>query len=655
MAGEEKVTLTFRAELADLRKQLATIPGITEGEAKRMAIALEKGLKKAESAAKDAAAQTRALGDAAKRAKEAEDAAGRAAEHLAGGVGRVGAGVARLSGALDLVVPGLGEMAQTGADLADVAESSAEGAAALGVSLRTLATIAAPVTAAVVALGLAWRSLRESEEAAMAAERAAADQADRVVGLTDQVTAAIRRRDVALGGDVATAAKAADINDAWSKALAEQLEPLRAQTAELEKRASAIYWLDKTATDDAVAAKAALASNLELQKQITTAVQAGRQADLDALDIADQRAAADAHAAANAAARAAAAAAAATKEEAAVYDLSAVLADYVEVQREATLVQDRQAEEAVAGWGREYAAIATAATQIERAMMGAAERVDVELAAELDRLARLAAAYSDDAQMLEQIERLKTDTIRQAEAEQTQIAEQEAARRGAIRAQELAAARQAATQIISAIGEVTSTWSDSTQAAATATRDALLQAGDDVTAAEKQALAERLRAEAEAARRAFRAHQVAALGEVAFNTAIGVSASSEYPWPYSALVAAAALATGAAQAGVILSQSPPTFHRGGVVQVAPDEQMIRARKGEGVLTSAAVDRIGRDAVHALNAGGSPMTGPTVVVQVLRHVPYDAFLRQDLRRPGGVLRSALDGLSGRAAYGQRVTA
>jgi len=53
MAGET-IPLTFRAEIGNLTKELGKIPGITDKEAKRMAIALERQVKKSEMASKAA-------------------------------------------------------------------------------------------------------------------------------------------------------------------------------------------------------------------------------------------------------------------------------------------------------------------------------------------------------------------------------------------------------------------------------------------------------------------------------------------------------------------------------------------------------------------------------------------------------------------------
>jgi len=64
-------TLSLRADISALTASLGSIPGITENEAKRMAIALEKGFLKAEKAAKEAAQAMRQNTEAAAKAAEA--------------------------------------------------------------------------------------------------------------------------------------------------------------------------------------------------------------------------------------------------------------------------------------------------------------------------------------------------------------------------------------------------------------------------------------------------------------------------------------------------------------------------------------------------------------------------------------------------------
>src|SRR5690348_12822079 len=65
MPARETVELAFRAQLGDLRKELAKLPGITEKEAKGMVTALGQQLARAEKAAKRAAQESGSAWDAA--------------------------------------------------------------------------------------------------------------------------------------------------------------------------------------------------------------------------------------------------------------------------------------------------------------------------------------------------------------------------------------------------------------------------------------------------------------------------------------------------------------------------------------------------------------------------------------------------------------
>src|SRR5687768_17371100 len=106
MAAES--SLTVRAELSALRKDLQTSTGMTEGEAERMVIALEKRIKAAESAAKKAAkAQSdaaKASGDWNKKLEQLQQVA----NSLPGPLGQIAATAASAS-------KGLGGIAAAGA------------------------------------------------------------------------------------------------------------------------------------------------------------------------------------------------------------------------------------------------------------------------------------------------------------------------------------------------------------------------------------------------------------------------------------------------------------------------------------------------------------------------------------------------------------
>jgi len=77
---------------------------------------------------------------------------------------------------------------------------------------------------------------------------------------------------------------------------------------------------------------------------------------------------------------------------------------------------------------------------------------------------------------------------------------------------------------------------------------------------------------------------------------------------------------------LILAEQPK-FHMGGMIgdssPLAPDETMVRAKKGEAILSTNAVSRLGADGVRALERGQG--LEPTVIVMnPFKH--YDRFIK-----------------------------
>ena len=86
----------------------------------------------------------------------------------------------------------------------------------------------------------------------------------------------------------------------------------------------------------------------------------------------------------------------------------------------------------------------------------------------------------------------------------------------------------------------------------------------------------------------FEMNRVAAIGEIAFNTAKAVTAAGALG-PLAPLAIAAATTAAAAQTASVLSQQPPKLHMGGMT---PDERTVVVKTGEAVLDSSTVNRIG---------------------------------------------------------------
>lgn len=134
----------------------------------------------------------------------------------------------------------------------------------------------------------------------------------------------------------------------------------------------------------------------------------------------------------------------------------------------------------------------------------------------------------------------------------------------------------------------------------------------------------------------FIAQRIAAVGEVAFNTAKAITAAGAYPPPFNGLMIAGAIAAGAAQTASIFAQETPKFHMGGMT---PDESIAVVKSGEAVLDRATVNRLGGETgVNRLQNGGS--SAPQVIVTN----PYKHFDRYmtDRQRAGLSSRSAQRG-------------
>ena len=130
----------------------------------------------------------------------------------------------------------------------------------------------------------------------------------------------------------------------------------------------------------------------------------------------------------------------------------------------------------------------------------------------------------------------------------------------------------------------------------------------------------------------FEMNRVAAIGEIAFNTAKAVTAAGALG-PLAPLAIAAATTAAAAQTAAVLSQQPPKLHMGGMT---PDERTVVVKTGEAVLDSSTVNRIGGEpGVRALQngQGSSPQV---IVMNPFKH--FDRYMT-DRQRAGLSTRSS----------------
>jgi len=135
----------------------------------------------------------------------------------------------------------------------------------------------------------------------------------------------------------------------------------------------------------------------------------------------------------------------------------------------------------------------------------------------------------------------------------------------------------------------------------------------------------------------FEMQRVAALGEIVFNVAKGITAASAYPPPLNGVMIAGAVAAGAAQTASVLAQSPPEFHMGGMT---PDESIAIVKSGEAVLDRATVNNLGgQQGVNRLQNGQTGGSPEVIVTNPYKH--FDRFMT-DRNRAGISSRSARRG-------------
>jgi len=125
----------------------------------------------------------------------------------------------------------------------------------------------------------------------------------------------------------------------------------------------------------------------------------------------------------------------------------------------------------------------------------------------------------------------------------------------------------------------------------------------------------------------FRIGQASALADIAMSTSSAIMKSVAGAWvsigqPWAGIIAS----LGLAQAGMVLTQSPPSYEQGGLVGGRRHSQggtMIEAERGEFVMSRNAVESIGVEALNNMNQGGGAITvnisAPLVDETVIDHI------------------------------------
>lgn len=121
---------------------------------------------------------------------------------------------------------------------------------------------------------------------------------------------------------------------------------------------------------------------------------------------------------------------------------------------------------------------------------------------------------------------------------------------------------------------------------------------------------------------AFGIRKAAAIADTIIQTAKNVVAVA----PLGPIAMGAMGALGAAQLAII-SAEQPKFHMGGMIgdssPLAPDETMVRAKRGEAILSTNAVSNIGAEGIRALE-NGKGLQPTVIVMNPFKH--YDRFIK-----------------------------
>lgn len=629
--------LTIAADLAGLRKQLESIPGMTAEQARNMTRELNKSFKAAEKAAAAAGKATKA---SMEQAEKATRSAADAGKELGNRFGDAGSGAGKLSGALDMLAPGLGSIGQGIADLADVGE----------VAAGSLGGMAAPALVALAAAAAIAVPVIMHLEAVQAAEAEAA----RVMGTANAYARSelelqrVAALDLAVATGAMTEAQRteSDIRAQAGARLGTYLETLTETTQETLLAENKVRAIANTFGDlataglsvvgplllvaEALGAQVPTVSDLMskltdymgLTGKVAKAEQTAAAAHTVATEAAKKTRDAQIGAAKSKVVHAAASKTLTTalKVEAVQMDALVAAEGAIEQARVSELTESQKLTEQLAKLQTE---------RIELAAAGQLTGTDTSkyAAAEIALAQQVTDARID--------EELRAVTAIQAYEDG--LAAERATAAAAQREIDKAATEariNAIAQVADVVAQYTQYSLDQDVAAYEQAQEDRNALGKNATKAEKDLADERLEVTRAAARKAFIIDKLAKMASAAAATALAVvQALSSGPPPYNFIAAGAVGAAGLIQQGVIMSQQP-TFHAGGFVGsgMAPDEQQATVRRGEAVLNPAGRRAMGDDAIRAANGGMGG--GQTIVVQqVYRHRVFDSFVRDNLRTRG----------------------
>jgi len=630
MTTRRDISLNVIADISKYQQQFAKIPGYTDKQAAKAAMALEKRMSKA--AADSARAAERAAQKSAREfAKAGEGPRGLAAslDTVAEKSGDVDSIIAGLGGALGAIDPRLQAVATGFSDAAGGIEA---------VSKAGVLSIPAmgAVGIAVAALGAAYLVLAHDVEEAEKKQEAAAKKALAAQSAFNGFASSIRALDVEIAkltgsyDEIDQAAKKREQSFNRQAVQAERFLTKEIEATKAEQERLRALQRSGDASDETTAALGR--ANNQLSRQVGQLEAVRQRAEnfrqesaLLTVEMKERRAEEEAaKQASEDLAEADKAAARAAEQRAAA---EAKQASQIRALIEAGKKRNDQVEKDLA-LRAQNAKLVKQTTAVELSAMGRlAEATDAQLArAEEIRVQRLENATGDNflkLQAEEEFQAAQTAIVQHYEEKRSEIMQDEADNQAAIFMEQennLRGARQKFAELaISSAAQSTATIS--------------------------RILADR--GQKKRAREAFRIAKAFNIAMVTMET-IRAAQGALLPPPagYGAVLGPAAAgliaASGAVQVAAIAMQKPPRFYRGtSMVQRvdggAGDAVPAVLHEGEAVLNRRAADTIGRRQIDALNAGSASSPPMVVAVSQINHRQFRSFYRDDRQLPGSLTR------------------
>jgi hypothetical protein len=628
MSVERSYSLNVTATIKDYEKKLGEVPGVTEKEARKAALKLHQELLKGQQQARADARRA-----AAEAAKAWEDAGRNAADKFGNAFGGVGSAASKVAGFLDTLAPGAGEYAQALGDVGDAGEVAAAAAQGFGVSLGSVLRVAVPVTLAVGALSLAYKSYKAELDAAEAKQARALDVMRDVKGLTDKVTEAKRALAIAVGGETAETAKAEQVSEKWQEAAEAANTTLATKRRELEEAlATEREYVSKGMGSHQRKVEeltAAIAVNEAEQRRNIALAKQGADAELGAAEATRLRAEAEKTLA---------------EREAARKKTAQELLDQ-ERERIALWNESTQAANSAASAAAEAFAKAGSDTQAS-AVASIRERIKAEQKLimlrtggdEGKRIALEEAAAIRDATtalqgQLAELQRIRDERLALAQTVSAQETAEADYRAAAVEAE-----RATQAQIVTIRAEAAERTATLTEATNAANVNAYAQMFGNISQAAETFAGLMGKRQKKLALFLFRLHQGSAAAQAAINTAWAVSnALKDFPIPLNAAMAVTAGLAGGAQVAAILAQKPPAVNDTASPMKMTQRRTVSFGSDDIVVAARDPREVQRQAASLTGSRGDSMREEVVSVSVVdgraigRRILDDVALRTRTRR------------------------